>query len=73
MITDSFLEPNVIGQTGPSTIQNQQKTKQIQQKTNNKKKVDKKKPVSSYDIRSLLSDSQPIVIKKKIIEIDLTD
>ena len=73
MITGSFLEPNVIGQTGPSTIQNQQKTKQIQQKTNNKKKVDKKKPVSSYDIRSLLSDSQPIVIKKKIIEIDLTD
>ena len=38
LITGSFLEPNVIGQTGPSTIQNQQKTKKIQQKTNKQKK-----------------------------------
>ena len=66
----SFLERNVIVQIGPSTIQNQQKTNIP---TNNKKKADKKKPVSSYDIRSLLSDSRPNVIKKKIIEIDLTD
>ena len=36
----SFLEPNVIAQTGPSTIQNQQKTNVP---TNNKKKADKKK------------------------------
>ena len=27
LITGSFLEPNVIGQTGPSTIQNQQNKK----------------------------------------------
>ena len=64
----SFLEPNVIAQTGPSIIQNQQKTNVP---TNNKKKADKKKPVSSYDLRSLLSDSRPNVIKTKIIEIDL--
>ena len=66
----SFLEPNVIAQTGISTIQNQQKTNVL---TNNKKKADKKKPVSTYDMRRLLSDSRPNVIKKKIIEIDLTD
>ena len=36
-----FLEPNVIAQTGPSTIQNQQKTNV---RTNNKKKADKKNP-----------------------------
>ena len=65
-----FLEPNVIAQTGPSTIQNQQKTNVSR---NNKKKTDKKKPVSSYDIRSVLSASRPNVIRKKIIEIDLTD
>ena len=70
VIIGSFLERNVIAQTGPSTFQNQQKTNIP---TNNKKKADKKKPVSSYDIRSLLSDSRPNVIKKKIIEIDLTD
>ena len=70
VIIGSFLERDVIAQTGPSTIQNQQKTNIP---TNNKKKADKKKPVSSYDIRSLLSDSRPNVIKKKIIEIDLTD
>ena len=70
VIIGSFLERNAIAQTGPSTIQNQQKTNIP---TNNKKKTDKKKPVSSYDIRSLLSDSRPTVIKKKIIEIDLTD
>ena len=69
VIIGSFLEPNVTAQTGPSTIQNQK----IYVPTNNKKKADKKKPVSSYDIRSLLSDSRPNVIKKKIIEIDLTD
>ena len=28
---------------------------------------------NTYDIRSLLSDSRPNVIKKKIVEIDLTD
>ena len=70
MIIVILLEPNVIAQTGPSTIQNQQK---INVRTNNKKKADKKKPVSSYNIRSLLSDSRPNVIKKKIIKIDLTD
>ena len=70
VIIGSFLERNVIAQTGPSTIQNQQKTNIL---TNNKKKADKKKPVSSYDIRSLLTDSRPNVIKKKIIELDLTD
>ena len=70
VIIGSFLERNVIAPTGPSTIQNQQKTNIL---TNNKKKADKKKPVSSYDTRSLLSDSRPNVIKKKIIEIDLTD
>ena len=70
MVIGSFLEPNVIAQTGPSTIQNQQKTNVP---TNRKKKADKKIPVPSYDIRSLLSDSQPNEIKKKIIEIDLTD
>ena len=70
VIIGSFLERNVIAHTGPSTIQNQQKTNIP---TNNKKKADKKKPVSSYDIRSSLSDSRPNVIKKKIIEIDLTD
>ena len=68
VIIGSFLEPNVIAQTGPSTNQNQQKTNVP---TNNKKKADKKKPVSSYDLRSLLSDSRPNVIKTKIIEIDL--
>ena len=70
VIIGSFLEPNVIAQTGPSTIQNQQKTNASR---NNKKKTDKKKPVSSYDIRSVLSASRPNVIRKKIIEIDLTD
>ena len=70
VIIGSFFKPNVIAQIGPSTIQNQQKTN-VQM--NNKKKSDKKKPVSSYDIRSLLSDSRPNVIKKKIIKIDLTD
>ena len=69
VITGSFLEPNVIAQTGPSTIQNQQTNVPM----NNKKKSDKKKSVSTYDIRSLLSDSRPNVIKKKIIKIDLTD
>ena len=39
---------------------------------NNKKEADKEKPVPSYDIRSFLPDSRPNVIKKKIIEIDLT-
>ena len=67
MIIGGFLEQNFIAQTGPSTIQNQQKTNVP---TNNKKKADKKKPASLYDIRSLLSDSRPNVIKKKIIEID---
>ena len=67
VIIGSFLESNVIAQAGPSTIQNQQKTNVP---TNSKKKADKKKPASLYDIRSLLSDSQPNVIKKKIIEID---
>ena len=38
-IIGSFLERNVIAQTGPSTIQNQQKTNIP---TNNKKKADKK-------------------------------
>ena len=54
VVIGSFLEPDVIAQTGPSTIQNQQKANVP---TNNKKKADKKKPISSYDIRSLLSDS----------------
>ena len=40
VIIGSFLEPNVIAQTGPSTIQNQQKTNASR---NNKKKTDKKK------------------------------
>ena len=70
VVIGSFLEPNVIAQTGPSTFQNQQKRNVP---TNNKKKADKKKLVSSYDIRRLLSDSRPNLIKKKIIEIDLTD
>ena len=70
VIIGSFLERNVIAQTGPSTIQNQQKTNIP---TNNKKKADKKKPVSSYNIRSLLSDARPNIIKKKIIEIDLAN
>ena len=70
MTIGGFLEPNVFAQTGSSTIQNRQK-KIIP--TNNKKKADKKKPVSSYDIRGLLSYSQPNVIKKNITEIDLTD
>ena len=59
---------SVIYGRSPLTIQNQQKTNVP---TNNKKKADKKKPVSSYDLRSLLSDSRPNVIKTKIIEIDL--
>ena len=70
VVIGSFPEPNVIAQTGPSTFQNQQKRNVP---TNNKKKADKKKLVSSYDIRRLLSDSRPNLIKKKIIEIDLTD
>ena len=70
VVIGSFLEPNVIAQTGPSTFQNQQKRNVP---TNNKKKADKKKRVSSYDIRGLLSDSRPNLIKKKIIAIDLTD
>ena len=70
VVIGSFLEPNVIAQTGPSTFQNQQKRNVP---TNNKKKADKKKLVSSSDIRRLLSDSRPNLIKKKIIEIDLTD
>ena len=70
MIISSFLEPNAIAQADPSTIQNQQKANTP---TNNKKKAYSKKLVSSYDIRSLMSDSRPNVIKKRIIEIDLTD
>ena len=70
VIIGSFHETNVIAQTSPSTIQNQQ-NRNIP--TNNKKKADKKINISSYDIRSLLSDSRPNVIKNKIIEIDLTE
>ena len=71
MIIGSFLE-NVIVQPGPSTAQNQQKSN-VNNLVYNKKKSEKKKPVASYDIRSLLSESRPNVIKKKVVEIDLTD
>ena len=64
VIVACFLEPNVLAQTGSSTIENQQKTNVP---TNRKKKADKKKPSSSYDIRSLLLDSRPNAIKKKTI------
>ena len=48
VIIGSFLEPNVIAQTGPSTNQNQQKTNVP---TNNKKKADKKKWFKKIIIR----------------------
>ena len=65
VIIATFLKLNVTGR-----LVHQQKMNVL---TNNKKKADKKKPVPSYDIRSLLSGRRPDVIKKKIIEIDLTD
>ena len=71
VIIGSFPE-NVIAQPGPSTAQKQQKSN-VNNLVNNKKKAEKKKPVASYDIRSLLSESRPNVIKKKVVEIDLTD